>query len=61
MSGPWTAAADWYEDPRGRGAYRLLFITSPVGRRVQLVESPAGRNLHVSVDGVVYVPKADDA
>lgn len=61
MIGSWTASADWLEARVGRGWHRILFVTAPHGRRVQLVESPRGRNLHVSVDGVVYVPKDANA
>lgn len=53
---------DWYAEAfrlpirDGREPHRCCFLDSPGGRRIQLVESPAGRNLHVYVDGVKYEP-----
>lgn len=53
----WTAQADTFEVRVGRGRYRRLQVDSPAGRRIDLYETPKGRNHYVYVDGVRYTPE----
>lgn len=55
--GEWWAQADFFEARVGRGRWRRLQVDSPHGRRVDIYESPKGRNHYLYVDGVRYLPE----
>lgn len=52
----WQAEAFAVEWRQGRGKHRHLYVSTPSGRRIQIVESPTGRVLHVHVDAHQWQP-----